>query len=422
MRALKNTKYFNLIVIAIILVTIFSGCGKNKSSQKGDMEAAKVAISVETQKIIPETIEQYSNISSKVKANNEVSVQPKISGTVKKVYVSLGDIVKAGDVLFEIDDTDLRFQVEQAEASLVLAQANHERNIGGSLETQVVQQQSAVNTYEIQYNDLVKDLENTKTLYAKGAVSKQELDNLQSSVDKAKLQFDTALQDLRLTKEKIAKETKKSGKASILQAQVALDNARTQLGYTKVKAEIDGVISACDITEGSTVSTQIAAMKIANMDKVKLSFNISDDIINRVSAGSKAYITISSASDTLYEGTVTNISPVADSQTMMYPVEIYIDNPDYHIKPGMFASIKLVLSNKENTILVPLNAVIEENNEKFVYTVDKNNIAHKTIVETGIKNDTSIEIVKGVEAGDQVVVKGQDFLSDKSTVNVTAEN
>lgn len=422
MIALKNTKYFNLIVIAIILVTIFSGCGKNKSPQKGDMEAAKVAISVETQKIIPETIEQYSNISSKVKANNEVSVQPKISGTVKKVYVSLGDIVKAGDVLFEIDDTDLRFQVEQAEASLVLAQANHERNIGGSLETQVVQQQSAVNTYEIQYNDLVKDLENTKTLYAKGAVSKQELDNLQSSVDKAKLQFDTALQDLRLTKEKIAKETKKSGKASILQAQVALDNARTQLGYTKVKAEIDGVISACDITEGSTVSTQIAAMKIANMDKVKLSFNISDDIINRVSAGSKAYITISSASDTLYEGTVTNISPVADSQTMMYPVEIYIDNPDYHIKPGMFASIKLVLSNKENTILVPLNAVIEENNEKFVYTVDKNNIAHKTIVETGIKNDTSIEIVKGVEVGDQVVVKGQDFLSDKSTVNVTAEN
>ena len=157
---------------------------------------------------------------------------------------------------------------------------------------------------------------------------------------------------------------KKSGKASVLQAQVALDTARTQLGYAKVKAEIGGVISACDITEGSTVSMQSAAMKIANMDKVKLSFNISDDVINRVSVGSKAYIAISSASDTPYEGTVTNISPVADSQTMLYPVEIYIDNVDHHIKPGMFASIKLVLSTKENTISVPLNSIIEENDEK----------------------------------------------------------
>lgn len=422
MGTFRNNKYFNLIVIAIILVTVLSGCGNKKNAKRNNMETAKVAISVETQKIVPKAIEQYVNISSKVMANNEVSVQPKISGTVKKVYVSLGDIVKAGDVLFEIDDTDLRFQVEQAEASLALAQANHERNMGGSLETQVIQQRSAVNTYEIQYNDLVRDLENTKTLYAKGAVSRQELDDLQSSVDKVKLQLDTAQEDLRLTQEKIAKETKKSGKASVLQAQVALDTARTQLGYAKVKAEIGGVISACDITEGSTVSMQSAAMKIANMDKVKLSFNISDDIINRVSVGSKAYIAISSASDTPYEGTVTNISPVADSQTMLYPVEIYIDNVDHHIKPGMFASIKLVLSTKENTISVPLNAVIEENDEKFVYTVDKNNIAHKTIVETGIKNDTSIEIVKGVEIGEQVVVRGQDFLSDKSTVNITAES
>lgn len=422
MNAVRNYKYVFLVVIAIMIVTALSVYGNKKDAKKGNMEDEKIAISVEVKKIVPETIEQYINVSSKVMANNEVSVVPKISGTVKKVYVSLGDTVKAGDILFEIDDTEWRLKAEQAEASLASAEANYEKSIGGSLENEISQLQSTVNTYEIQYKDLLKELENTKTLYERGAVSKQELDDLQSSVNKAKLQLDTARENLKLTQEKIAKETEKSGKASVLQAQAELETARTQLGYTKVKAEIDGIISACDITEGSTVTTQSAAMKIANMDKVKLSFNISDDAINKVSVGSKAYITISAASDTPYEGTVTNISPAADSQTMLYPVEIYIDNVDHRIKPGMFASVNLVLNKKENTISVPLNAVIEKNNEKYVYIVDDNNIAHKKIVETGIRNDTSIEILSGVKTGDLVVIKGQDFISDGSTVNITARH
>lgn len=420
MNNIRNNKYFCLAVIALMLITALSGCGKN--AENGKAEAANVAISVETQEIIPESIEQYINVSSKVKADNEVSVMPKISGTVKNVYVSLGDTVKAGDVMFEIDDTNLRLQVEQSEASLASAQASYEANVGGSLENQIMQLQSTVNTYEIQYNDLAKQLENTKVLYEHEAVSKQELDNLQSSVDKAKLQLDSARENLRLTQEKIAKEKIKSGQASVSQAQVALENAQNQLGYTKVRAEIDGVVSTCNVTEGSTVSTQSAAMKIVNMDKVKLAFNISDDAINRISVGSKASISISAASAAPYEGTVTNISPAADSQTMLYPVEIYIDNVDHNIKPGMFASLKLVLDTKENTISVPLNAVIEKNDEKYVYTIDENNVAHKKVVETGIKNDTSIEIVSGIENGEQVVVKGQDFISDGSTVNVTAKN
>ncbi|HRU42840.1 MAG TPA: efflux RND transporter periplasmic adaptor subunit, partial [Candidatus Diapherotrites archaeon] len=151
-------------------------------------------------------------------------------------------------------------------------------------------------------------------------------------------------------------------------------------------------------------------------------FNISDDYINKVSAGTKAYITVSAASDTPYEGTVTYISPAADSTTMLYPVEIYIDNTDNSIKPGMFASLKLITDKKENTVSVPLNAVLEKGGDKFVYIVDENNIAHKKIVETGIKNDEKIEITSGVKNGEKVVVKGQSFLTDGSVVNVTAEN
>lgn len=422
MKFSKNKKIFFLTVAVVVIAILALGFINNRKPGTAVETGGIVSISVETREIGPETIEQYINVSSKVAANNEVYVIPKVSGTVKKVNVNLGDTVKAGDVLFEIDDTNLRFQAEQAAASLASAQASYDMNVGSSLENQVIQLESSVKSYEIQYNDLVIDLENAKTLYGLGAVSKQELDTLQSNADKMKLQLDTARENLRLTREKTIGATKKSGQAAVAQAQTALEIAQTQLGYTSVKAEIDGVISACNVTVGSTVSTQSAVMTIVNTDKLKLSFNISDDYINKVSAGSKAYITISAASDKPYEGTVTYISPAANSTTMLYPVEIHIDRMDDNIKPGMFALLRLVVDKKENTVSVPLNAVIEQGNEKFVYIVDENNVARKRIVETGIKNDVNIEITSGVKNGEKLVVKGQSFISDGSTVNVTAAN
>jgi len=429
MKIIKSKKIIFLIIAVAIVAVLGIGFLNNRKAGPGGMVPAgnmqpdaDITISVETQEIKPVAIEQYVNVSTKVAAGNEVSVIPKVGGTVEKVYVNLGDTVKAGDVLFEIDDTNLRLAAEQAAASLSSAQASYDMNIGANLENTVTQLQASVDSYEIQYSDLLRDLENTKALYEAGAASKQTLDTLQSSADKLKLQLETTKENLRLTREKTVDGTKKSAQAALTQAQLALESAQTQLGHTRVKAEIDGVISSCNVTAGSTVGTQGAVMTIVNTDKLKFTFNISDDYINRVLAGSKAYITISAASEAPYEGTITYISPAADSTTMLYPVEIHIDKTDDKIKPGMFAALKLVVDKRENTVSVPLNAVIEKGDEKFVYIVDENNIAHKRSVETGIRNDKNIEITSGVQNGEKVVVTGQSFLSDGSTVSVTAGN
>jgi HlyD family secretion protein len=423
----KKSIYLVIAAVAVVIVVfglmnIKPGSGPEGAITAGNTENDAVVISVETREIEPETIEQYIKVSSKVTANSEISVIPKVSGTVRKVHVNLGDTVKAGDILFEIDDTSQRIALAQAEAALASAQANYAMNIGANLENQVNQLESSVASSEIQYKDLLRELENAKALYEVGAKSKQELDNLQSSADKLKLQLDTAKENLRLTKENTIDGTKKLSQATLENAQLALENAQLQLSYTKVKAEIDGVISTHNVTVGSIASLQSPAMTIVNTGKLKFSFNISDDYINKVSVGSKAYITISAASDTPYEGTVTYISPAANSTTMLYPVEIYIDNTDDKVKPGMFASLKLVVAKKENAVSVPLNAVIEKGSEKFVYIVEDKNIAHKRLVDTGIKNDTSIEITKGVKNGEKIVVVGQSFLTDGSIVNVTAVN
>ena len=406
----------SLIGISLLTAIVYlcTACG-SKPPEGANENANTTAVAVNVSEIEPLTIEQYVSVSSKVSSDSQVSVVPKVSGTVKNVYVSLGDNVKAGDILFEIDDTNAQLEVQQAQASLnsaqaglESAQANYESNVGGSMEVQLQQLQSNVDTLQIQYDNLLKNLEKSQKLYEIVNISKQELD------------------ELELQKNKITEETKKSSQAtvnqsqaSVEQAQVSLESAQKNLEDTKVRAEIDGTIGSINITKGSTVSAQSEAMTITSLDDIKVSFSVSEDVINRISVGSKVYITISAVSEEPFETVISNISPTADSQTKLYTVEAYLENSDHEIKPGMFASIKLVLDKKGNTISVPLNTVIESNGEKYVYVVDENNIAHKTIVETSLKNDEYIEITSGVNMGDKVVTTGQDFLSDGSTVSIS---
>lgn len=383
------------------------------------MSQMTTSVAVETQEIALQPMEQYVSVSSKVSSEQEVSVVPKTSGTVKKLYVSLGDTVKAGDVLFEIDDTEARLQVQQAQASLESAQANYDQNVGGSLETQLDQMQATVDSYQIQYDDLQKELEETEALYEIGAASQSEVDNLKSSVNKAKIQLESAQKQLELNQGSILEDTKKSLQANITQAEASLASAHKQLDDTKVRAEIDGIVGTLNISEGSVVSAQSEAMTLVNMDNLKVSFHVSEDVINQISVGSPVYITVSAVSDEPMTATVTNISEAADSSTRLYQVEAALNNPEGNLKPGMFANVRLVTETKEDTIVVPLNTVLTDNGEKYVFVVDENNIAHKTTVETGLENDTYIEITSGLSIGDTVVTKGQDFLSDGNTVNIT---
>jgi len=104
--------------------------------------------------------------------------------------------------------------------------------------------------------------------------------------------------------------------------------------------------------------------------------------------------------------------------TSLYPVEVKIDNSTNKIKPGMFANVRLVLSDKTNVLTLPLDAVMKKDGKDFVYTLDKDNVAHKQAVTTGVQDEAQIEIKNGLSDGMQVVVKGQQFIDDNSKVNV----
>jgi len=141
--------------------------------------------------------------------------------------------------------------------------------------------------------------------------------------------------------------------------------------------------------------------------------------VNTINVGSKVPVTIDSLHKSV-EGTVTAIAPKADSATMGYPVEVAIANPAGEIKPGMTVKINLFTGTLHNIIAVPVDAVVEKNGQHIVYIVE-NNKAKEVYVETGVSNDSQIEITKGLEEGQIVIVQGNRLLSDGQQVKVVTE-
>lgn len=421
----KKTAHKLIPVLALLLLVTASGCGGDdakgggKGGPGGGGRNASLSVAVKTQEITKATIEEYSKISCKVEPDNEITVQPKVSGTVENVYVSVGDSVKAGDVLFTVDKSTLQRQVTQANSTYVQAQVNYEAIQNGSLDNELANLKASLKDKQYAYDNALKTYENNKVLYESGAVTKSELDSLEATMEQRKSDMEQAERNLSLYESTTMAGNLRTSEASLAQARANYESAVDSLNDADVKAQIDGVVGEVNVSVGNTVSTQTSAVTIVDMQPVKLSFGVTDRVINQLHIGSAATVTISSVTDVPYSASVTSISPTADAQSGLYTVEAQIDNEDLRIKPGMFAMARLAVDHHEDTIALPLDAVIEENNKSYVYVVDKDLTVHQQTVTTDLRNDEFIEVTGGLSVGDVIVVVGQDFLSDGNTANIT---
>ena len=426
----NSSRVIGLITAAALLSLSMAGCGS--SGDGGDSSAISTAVAVNVQQVQKGSMESFIKVSTQVSANSTVDVTPKVGGIVESLQVQVGDMVRAGDLLFVVDDTDLQISaqtamasIQQAQASVNSAQAQYNSAVGGSSQSQLDSARTAMDSAKISYDDAVKNLERTKELYEVGGAAQTEVESLESSVELARQQYEAAKTQYDLLNNQILKESAEAAAAGVKQAQAGVESAHSQyqsiqnqIANTRVKAEVSGMVASNNVTVGSMVNANSSVMTLMDIDTVKVVLGVSDEVINQISMGSPVYVTISAASDQPFEGHVTNIAPAPDNSTMLYPVEVELQNSDHIIKPGMFASAKLVLSSQEGVISLPLNAVVSKNDETYVFVVQEDNTVKKVNVETGMSNEESIEIISGLQEGDQVVIKGQDYLIDGSFVEI----
>ncbi len=189
--------------------------------------------------------------------------------------------------------------------------------------------------------------------------------------------------------------------------------------YTKaiVKAPISGEVDRIFLDIGNTVAPSVPIMSIVNYDILKIYANIPEKYVYRVKAGNVVLIKVESLSDEEFIGKINKVSSSIDPMTGTFQAKIEIPNKHHKLKPGSFADIKIVVDMKKD-IVIPRDAVVNfEMGKPYVFKVT-NNIAKKVYIKTGIIEENKVEVIKGLKAGDIVIVTGVEMVKDGSKVNI----
>lgn len=433
---------------ALLVVMLLAGCSSVSKQQLQD-QPKNTAVVVKIKKVVRSSISDTREYTGRLKPVQDVLVVPKLAGKVVDIPVKIGDAVKKGDLLMELDTADIQPQVNQAQAAYNVAKitvndTKQKKKDMDDMEKKLKDQQSSLISQQKQLSDAQKqlqvqiddinkqlaDLENTK-----GQIPEQQyqqtkaqlegmLKTLNDNMNKVRSGLDAVNEGLKavqsqlssLSSAKMQLPSDELLDAQLKQAEAGLALAKHQLGNAKIYAPIDGIVASISVEEGEMVAQTMAPVDIIDTTKLLLDIQVDENEITKLKEGQTVSVKIDAVPDQAYTGEITMVSPITDPRSQNYSVRIQIDNAAGYLKAGMFARAQLVIAQKDDVIAVPAEAVLDENGVKVVY-VAKDGKAQKRRVEVGMNNSDMIEITKGLDVGEDIIVEGQQYLTDG--VNIT---
>ena len=198
-----------------------------------------------------------------------------------------------------------------------------------------------------------------------------------------------------------------------------IDRDEVGLKFEKapVESPLTGVIGRIYMDIGQNVTVQTPVALVVDMDKIKIDLDIPEKYLPRVSLGLQAKISVDAYSQEEFSGLVTKIRPVIDLATRSAPIEITVDNPQHRLQSGMFAKVRLVLQEHKNVPVILKEAIMGKEPDLYVYVIENERAVSKKI-DLGIRQGAYFEVREGLNAGDLVVIVGQQRLKDNVQVSV----
>ncbi len=387
MRSLSRHPFVVLgavIFFAVSALVVF----RLSSGAKTDLKKTRV-ITVGTVTPVKRDMDVRLAYTADIIPNQVVNLFSRVDGYISKIHVDKGDFVQANQLLVEIDHTDYQHAVNQARANLAAARAK------------VTQQEATVRNAKL-------TLDRMQALIKDQFVSQQDLDTAQVS-------FDGAV------------AAKESLEAQVKQMEVALAQAETNLAYSYIRAPFAGYVAERNLDPGAYVSSATAStstmsrgmLSIHDIDTVRILIEVVEKDIPLIRIGQKAEVRAEAYPDRVFEGTVTRIVQALNRATRTMTVEIDLPNKERALKGGMFARVEALVGRHPLAIQVPIDAVSRLEDLQYVYIV-RDGKAQRVDVEIGLRNDNWVEITKGLDGGEQVIVSGKDLVHDGTPVQVQA--
>lgn len=390
-----------MLLVALVLLAALAGVWAYAvANASTGIDPARV-ISVESGTMVVSVV-----ATGKVEPITKVEIKSKANGIIERLHVDVDQVVAAGAVLAELDRENLTARAREARANLQAAEAALDGAVAQARKNEIEAESPEV---DLARRNVVR----AEQLFGQHLLPQAALEETRTAFAQAEVRHRAATGQLAIAQARIVE-----ARANVAQARAAVERADEELAQATIRAPIRGTVLTRDVEVGSPVSSILnlganatLVMTIGDIEKVYVKGKVDEADIGRVHVGQVARITTESFRDRVFDGRVTEISPIGverDNVTT-FAVEVSIENPGKLLKANMTANAEIVLEELPAALLLPESAVIYDAARRaYVDLVDaRAKEGHRRVpVTLGVGNGSRVQIRSGVSAGDKVILPG----------------
>lgn len=346
------------VLIALVMISLIS-CQKEKKAAPERL----VNVRIWTSEI--QTVQPYLETTGTLKADEEVIVSSEVDGILKKILVEEGTSVHAGTLLAEINETDYRLDWRRSDAALKQAQAS--------------------------LTNAKAEYKRKEALYGEELITRQQFDDIATRVTLAEAELERAKATLAISLERLTR--------------------------TKVYSPLIGAVKEKKVSVGDYVRNGTPLFQLIKVNPLKLNFTISEKDVAGLKIGQEVTFSVDAFPGKQFKGRVSLLHPNVEERTRTLQAEALVPNADHILKPGYFARVKIFTQSARDVVVAPITALMYDGPMIRIFVINDNK-AQARIIKTGNKYGEYVEVTEGLKEKEQIVVVGQNNLSEGVKVNV----
>ena len=396
----------SLVAGAVLLQT---ACSK-KEAESGP------EVTVQAAKVEKRSIRQVIRTEAVLYPKNQAAITPKIVAPVKTFYVNRGSRVHEGQLLAVLENRDLAAAETDTKGSYHQAEANYQIETTSALPEEWQKAEYDLKAAKENFDAQQKIYDNRKKLYDEGALPRKDYDQSLVALTQAKSQFEIASMHMTALQAAGKKQQLKSAEGQLTSAKGKYEGAAALLAYSEIRSPINGVVTDRPTYPGETPPPGAPLLTVMDTSSVIAKAHIPQDQAAQLKPGDAA--TMKAAIDIEVAGKVTLVSPALDPNSTTVEVWVEAPNTDGRLRPGASVTLEMVARTVNDAVVVPASAVLKTPEGASAVMVIQDGKAAQTEVETGIREGDLVQITKGLNGSEIVVVRGAYGLPDKTKVKV----
>lgn len=406
-----NWKGVAVVVAATGLLICLSGC---KSAVKENEPVVSVQTTPAQRAPISETI----SAEAVVFPLEQATVAPKITSTIKRFLVQRGTRVKKGQLLAELENTDLSAAAESSKGDYEQAEATYVTTVGAGLPQQIQKAELDAAAAKSAFEAQQRIYDSRKNLLQQGAIPRRDVEAAEVALAQARSQNEQAQRQLadlqRIGKEQLLK----SAQGSRMSAEGKYRGAEALLSYSQIKSPIDGVVTDRPLYQGDLATANQPMLTVMNLSRLIVKSHIPQAEAASLRVGNPAELHVAGLDEPV-QGVVTLVSPALDPGSTTIEVWVEARKPNPAVKPGMTVPVTMVSKTAKDAIVVPKDAVFKnDEGAYYVLLAGSDEKAHQKKVQVGIRAADQTQVLSGINEGDPVITSGGYAVPDGTKIKI----